>query len=185
MKYQSKKDPTVTAAFDFEDEKCKTTRLIYLTGDKAGNSFVVANSTLKRYWTPITDNPLNIDVEQVNKPYKPDVTPRYIPKPESVIEYEARKSKKFNADLPIFDVMADKFASNLSKINENSSYVKFKDGTTMWRKSACIDIYATESTWVKLTEGGFTSTPNKDTVRPFHIKISNADEFEKVVTILN
>jgi len=185
MKYQSKKDPTVTAAFDFEDEKCKTTRLIYLTGEKAGNSFVVANSTLKRYWKPITDNSLNIDVEQVNQPYKPDVTPHYIPKPQSVIEYEENKHKKYNKDLPEFDTIVDELGEKLKKVNSTSNYVMFDNKTTLWRKSTCIDVYACEEVWIKLTEAGFQSKANKDKDRPYAFKIVNADDYKKLVEVLN
>ena len=49
MKYRSKKDPAIIAAFDFENEKCRTTTLIYLTGPKPGYSFTITNSTLSKY----------------------------------------------------------------------------------------------------------------------------------------
>lgn len=186
MVYQSKKDKNVTASLDFEDTKCKTTRLIYLTGDKKGKSFVVSNSTLKRWWTKVedNDNPLNIDMEEVNKPYKPDVTPHYIPKPKSVIEYEANKNKRFNSNLPDFNVIVDEIGSNLKKVNENSKYVMFNDKSTLWRKSSYIDVYATEDLWRDLTEAGFQSKVNKDKDRPFSFRISTADEYERLMGVL-
>ena len=192
MKYQSKKNPEITAAFDFENEKYKTTRLIYLTGEKKGTSFEVSNATLQRWWKKIEDenteeqkNPLNIDMEQVNKPYHPEVTPHYIPKPQSVIEYEENKrNKKFNKDLPTFEELVDTFGRYLSKINETSQYIKFKDGTTLWRKSICIDIYATEDMFTKLAEVGLLSKPNKDKVRPFAFRISNSEEYKKAEGVL-
>ena len=185
MIYESKKDPTVTAALDFEDEKCKTTRLIYLTGDKKGKSFVVSNSTLKRWWRKVNDNPLNIDMEQVNKPYKPNVKPHYIPKPKSVIEYEENKRKKYNSDLPDFDAIVDEIGEYLKKVNENSKYVMFNDKSTLWRKSSYIDVYATESLWGKLTEAGFQSKANKDKDRPFAFRINKKEEYEKFVEVIS
>lgn len=192
MKYQSKKDPEVFAAFDMANEKYNTTRLIYLTGEDAGKSFDVSNSTLKRWWKKVEDENveseesiLNIDMEQVNEPYNPKVTPHYIPKPQSVIEYEEKKkNKKFNNDLPKFEEITDTFGEFLSKINETSQYIKFKDGTTLWRKSGWIDIYATESVFTKLAEAGLQSSPNKDKVRPFAFRLSNSDEYEKAKGVL-
>lgn len=208
MKYQSKKDPEIIAAFDFANEKFNTTRLIYLTGDKAGTSFDVSNSTLKRWWKPLTDevseeevteaeitekevseesndNPLNIDMEQLNQPYQPNVTPHYIPKPQSVIEYEEKKKNRtFNLALPSFEDICEMFGANLAKINETSQYVKFKDGTTMWRKSGWIDVYATEDTFAKLAESGLTSKPNKDKVRPFAFRLSTQEDFDKAKGVL-
>ena len=191
MKYQSKKDPEIIAAFDAANDKYNTTRLIYLTGENSGKSFDVSNSTLKRWWKKVEDevteettNPLNIDMEQVNEPYNPKVTPHYIPKPQSVIEYEEKKKKKFNSDLPKFEEITENFGEFLSKINETSQYIKFKDGTTLWRKSGWIDIYATENVFTKLAEAGLTSSPNKDKVRPFAFRISSSDEYEKAKGVL-
>lgn len=191
MKYQSKKNPEVFAKLDVVNDKYNTTRLIYLTGEHEGESFDVSNSTLKRWWKKVEDETiedeasiLGIDMEQVNEPYNPEVTPHYIPKPQSVIEYEEKKKKKFNADLPKFEEIADTFGEFLSKINETSQYVKFKDGTTLWRKSGWIDIYATEGTFTKLAESGLTSSPNKDKVRPFAFRISSSEEYERAKGVL-
>ena len=191
MKYQSKKNPEVFAAFDMANEKYNTTRLIYLTGENKGKSFDVSNSTLKRWWKKVEnenieseESILGIDMEQVNKPYHPNVTPHYIPKPQSVIEYEEKKKKKFNSDLPKFEEIADTFGEFLSKINETSQYIKFKHGTTLWRKSAYIDIYATEDIFIKLAEAGLQSSPNKDKVRPFAFRIKSLEEYEKAKGVL-
>jgi hypothetical protein len=118
-------------------------------------------------------------MEQVNKPYKPEVTPRYIPKPQSVIDYEnKKKDKKLNKDLPVFEDIVDLFPELLSKINETSKYVKFKDGTTLWRKSSCIDIYATEHLLEPFTKAGLTASPNKDKARPFAYRIETKEQFD-------
>lgn len=187
MKYQSKKDPSIFATEDSYNEKSKTTILVYETGDKKGKSVSVSSTTLKRWWKKVDDNPLNIDMEQVNKPYKPDVTPHYIPKPQSVIEYEENKKKaRYNSELPEFSQISDNLGEYCIKINEGSKYVKFKDGkgTTLWRKSKYIDIYATETVWDAMTHKGFTSEPNKDKDRPYHFRINTKEEYDKVVEVI-
>lgn len=186
MKYVSKKDENIIASLDSTNEKYGTATLIYLTGENAGKSFSITTSTLKRWWKATADsdvetsnNPLHIDMEQVNTPYKPDVVPHYIPKPQSVIDYENKsRGKKLNTELPVFEVIVETFAELLSKINETSKYVKFKDGTTLWRKSSCIDIYATEHLFEPLTKAGLTSAPNKDKARPFAYHIETKEDFE-------
>lgn len=188
MKYQSKKDPTIFATVDSYDEKFKTTILVYETGENKGKSINVASTTLKRWWKKVEDdNLLNIDMEQVNKPYKPDVVPHYIPKPQSVIEYEENKKKaRYNSDLPEFSQIADTLGEYCVKINEGSKYVKFKDGkgTTLWRKSKYLDVYATEIVWEAMTHEGFVSSPNKDKDRPFHIRINTIEEYNTFVEVI-
>lgn len=186
MKYQSKKDPTVTAAYDFQDPKTKTIRMIYLTGEKAGYSFEVSSSTLKRWWTEMDVSEKEVEAELINTPYHPDVTPHYIPKPESVIEYEENKKRlRHNNELPEFSDIVSDLEHNLQKINENSKYVMVKDSkTTIWRKSKHIDVYADEILWQKFVEQGFETKENKDKDRPFAIRITTADEYEKLKAII-
>lgn len=189
MKYRSKKDPAVTAAFDFEDEKHHSTYLIYLSGPKKGTSFCVTNSTLKRYWEPIEEsNPLMFtpeEVAQINTPYKPDVTPRYIPKPQSVIEYEEKQHRRqYNNELPDFDALVEMFGFILKKVNEKSGYMLFSDGTSLHRKSKDIRLYTVENIWVALTEKGFKSSPNKDKDRPFAFIITTKKEFDDMCEVL-
>ena len=181
MKYKSKKDNSIIAAFDFEDEKCHTTRLIYLTGEKAGNSFVVSNSTLKRWWTEVADDDEEVKAEIINTPYNPPVTPHYIPKPKSVIKYEENKRKAIsNNDLPEYDELVAELEQYLQKVNESSKYVVIRNSqTTVWRKLRWIDIYADELMWTKLVEQGLKSKPNKDKFRPYNIRINTSDEYEK------
>lgn len=181
MKYKSKKDNSIIAAFDFEDEKCHTTRLIYLTGEKAGSSFVISNSTLKRWWTKVEADDLEAEAEIINTPYNPPVTPHYIPKPDSVIEYEANKRKAIsNNELPEFDDLVTELEQYLSKINETSKYVVVRNSqTTVWRKLKWIDVYADELIWGKLVEQGLKSKPNKDKYRPYNVRIETADDYGK------
>ena len=188
MKYQSKKDTSIIASIEKTEEKYGTVLMKYLTGPDTGRTFSITNSTLKRWWKRVEDeeentanNPLSIDINKVNEPYHPDVTPRYIPKPKSVIEYEAKKGKKYNNELPEFEEISESLAEYCKKINDNSKYVMFHDKSTMWRKCGAIDLYASESLWSLLTESGLQSKPNKDKDRPFAFKITNIEEYNKVL----
>ena len=180
MKYQSKKDSEIFAALDFQNEKTKTYRMIYLTGDKAGYSFEVAGSTLKRWWKKVEATKEEVDAEIINTPYNPDVTPHYIPKPQSVIEYEEGKKRgRYNGELPDFESMSNEFASITKRINETSKYIAIKDSdTTIWRKSMYIDIYADNEYAEKFVSQGLTTKPNKDKKRPFHIQIKTSEEYD-------
>lgn len=65
QKYQSKKDDNIIASEIATDEKCKTTTLVYLSGEKAGKSFVVTDATLKRWWRKIKDSePVQEETEE-------------------------------------------------------------------------------------------------------------------------
>lgn len=188
MIYKSVKDPTVTAVVIEEDTKCKTTTLQYQSGgeDKQDKSFVISNSTLKRWWRKVSDTDFTAEeLKQIDTPYKPEVTPHYIPKPESVVEYEEKKRRvRRNNDIPEYEAICETFGPICDKFNDRSSYIKFKTGTTLWRKQNCIDIYAVESDWMTLTEAGLKSAPNKDKVRPYAIKVTTQDEYDRVVGAL-
>lgn len=186
MKYQSKKDPNITAAYDFKDPKTKTIRMIYLTGEKAGYSFEISSSTLKMWWEEMPATEQEVEAEIINTPYHPDVTPHYIKKPQSVIDYENNKVKaRYNMDLPQFSDMVNDLQHNLQKVSETSKYVMVKDSkTTLWRKARWIDVYADEPMWEKLVEQGFESAPNKDKERPFAIRVKTLDEYEKLKNVI-
>ena len=191
MKYRSKKDPEVIAAFDFEDEKHKSTYLIYLTGPKSGMSFCVTNSTLNRYWEEVKDEVPKVldfspdEIQQINTPYKPDVTPHYIPKPQSVIEYEEKQHRsRGNSDLPSFEALVEMFGFMLLKVNEKSGYMIFKDKTALHRKAKTIKLNTVENVWEELTHKGFQSSPNNDKDRPFTFVIKTKEEFETMSEVL-
>lgn len=183
MKYRSKKNPEIEASLDFEDEKYRTAMMIYLTGPDAGKSFSITTATLKRWWEPINtvDSILKLDSERINTPYNPNVKPHYIPKPQSVIDYENKKNTRYNASLPSFDVIVDDLGSKACKVNKNSEYLKFNDKSTLWRKRSKIDIYASEDLWLKLSEVGLQSSANKDKERPFAFKIETESDYYKVL----
>lgn len=187
--YQSKKDETIFAVVEREEEKYGTTLLIYTSGPNSGKSFSLTNSTLKRWWKIVSvsesENPLNIDLNKVAEPYKPDVTPHYVKKPESVINYEESKKTRKTKDLPTLDTVVEDLGAWLNSINELSNYVKFKNDTTLWVKHSAVDIYATEAAWSRLTEAGFMSKPNKDKVRPFAFKLTTMEEYKKSVKALS
>ena len=188
MQYRNKKDLSIIAEFDSENEKTKTTTLVYVTGDKPGYSFTITNSTLRRYWEPIEEEKPRFtdeELKQINEPYKPDVTPHYIPKPQSVIEYEEkRKMFTHNADLPEFDEIVELFGPKLVRVNERSSYVSFSDKTTLHRKSKSVRLYTVEKVWEALTLKGLHSEPNKDKDRPFAFIINTREEFDVMREVL-
>lgn len=197
MRYRSKKDPSIIASFVSENEKFKTTMLCYETGEKAGTAFSVSNSTLKRWWArvdseevqPEIDESFGIDNEQINKPYAPDVTPHYIPKPESVKEYEENKKVRrgYNADIPEFEDLTELLtdAGIVIKVNDNSRYVKLADkATTVWRKSKGLFIYAATEIGEALAKAGYKSSPNKDKIRPFAFEINTKEDLDTVIDVI-
>lgn len=211
MMYQSKKDSNVTAEVQSYDEKYKTVTMLLKTGPEAGKSLSITSSTLKRWWKQLDENgnevkseeeqvsedkteacenpegstmPLGVDEAQVNKPYAPDVTPHYIPKPESVEKYEKRqRAKRYNSDLPGFEELKEKLDKHASKVNDTSNYIKLQDKSTVWRKSSGIFVYASEDLGCKLTEGGLVGSANNDKDRPFAFKITTMEEFEKLMGV--
>ena len=194
MKYQNRKDPSKIAEVVKEEPKYNTLILKILQGDGEGKQISITTSTLKRYWKRIEETEsaeetslaqeMNIDMAKVNEPYPEPKEKKYIPKPQSVVEYEAKQAKRYNSLVPEFSDIADTFSEILKKVNENSKYVMFKDGSTLWRKSGWLDMYVTEAVWTKLTELGFESKPNKDKDRPYAFRITSAEEYEKIVEAL-
>lgn len=184
MNYVSKKDPSVIAKVVEQNEKYKTVILEYLTGENAGKTISITTSTLHRWWEEDNSQPVKIDYEVVNTPYPEPKTQRYIPKPQSVIEYEEKKAGKKNTDLPTFEKMVEDMGAYSCKVNERSSYLKLNDKSTVWRKSSKIDVYASEELWIKLTNLGFTSSANKDKDRPFAFTIKSADEYSKLLEVV-
>ena len=186
--YKSKKHPEVTAKIVKEPNE-GTVILEYLTGDEVGKTVTVTTGTLKRWWSKTTaektvNEILNVKPEDLTKPYAPKVTPHYIPKPASVVEYEEKQKKKFNGELPKYEDLIDTLDDCYFKRYDKDGHFMFKDKSTLWRKSTCIDLYVTEELWTKLTEAGFTSKENKDKDRPFAIKVKTADEWDKCLSVI-
>lgn len=189
MKYRLKKDPSIEAAYDFENKKFKTTNLIYLTGPKKGYSFVLNNCVLEREWEKV-EPPKVLDftpeqIEQIGKPYKPNVTPHYIPKPPAVIEYEEKKKRSYmNTELPSFEEVCDMFGPILKRINEKSNYVRFKDETTLHIRNYKLKLYTVENIWEQLTQKGLQSARNNDKDRPFAFMLESRQDFDTFAEVI-
>ena len=183
--YTSKKHPNVTAKI-VKEPNTATVILEYLTGDEVGKTVTVSTSTLKRWWSKekSANEILGVDNDELNQPYPEPKEKKYIPKPQSVIEYEEKKRNKFNKDLPKYEELIDILDSIYYKRYDKDSHFLFRDNSSVWRKSSCIDSYVTEELWIKLTEAGFTSKPNKDSKRPYAIHITTSEEWDKFLSVL-
>ena len=184
--YTSKKDKNVKATIEQEEEKYGTVMMCYVSGPDKGKTFSITKSTLKRWWDKDEVSFMDtIDFEKVNEPYPEPKVQKYIKKPQSVLEYEAKKGKKYNNDLPQFEQIVEQIQEYASKINDRSKYITLPDKTTVWRKTASVTVYATEGLWTKLTEVGLTSKPNKDKDRPFAFTIQSTEDYEKFLEVLS
>ena len=128
--YQSKRNPEIKAKLESKDEKFKTVILEYVSGNEAGKTISITESTFKRWWKKVEDeivsepiiekkasDILNLDYDKINEPYPEPTKQKYVPIPDSVIEYEEKKKVRYNADLPTQDDMIEQFGKKLSKIN--------------------------------------------------------------------
>lgn len=192
MKYQNKKAPEIFAAVDFEDEKTKTTRLIYLTGEKQGCSFVLSNSTLKRWWKHVPSTEEQDQEDMINTPYRPEVKPHRVPVPESVIEYE--NATKFNTDvsgdvatntverdLPTFEMLCDDLSKYIEKTYTDKHISLKGTKTTVWRKNKWISVYADETVRDILAYSRLPIVENKDKARPWGCRISTAEQYDSFI----
>ena len=192
MKYKDKRNETIIARVESENEKYGTYTLVYETGPNEGKAFDITGATLRRWWSKVDETEkteaeiLNLDVNVINEPYPEPKKKKYIPKPDSVVEYEKKKrGRKFNDNLPTFEEVVELLGSCCSKVNENSSYIKFNDKkSTLWRKSTCISVYAATDFAEKLVNVGFASSVNKDKERPFAFKIETREDFDKLVAVI-
>lgn len=192
MKYKDKRNETIIARVESENEKYGTYTLVYETGPNEGKAFDITGATLRRWWSKVDETEkteaeiLNLDVNVINEPYPEPKKKKYIPKPDSVVEYEKKKrGRKFNDNLPTFEEVVELLGSYCSKVNENSSYIKFNDKkSTLWRKSTCISVYAATDFAEKLVNVGFASSVNKDKERPFAFKIETREDFDKLVAVI-
>jgi hypothetical protein len=186
--YTNKKHPEVTAKIVKQPNE-STVILEYLTGDEVGKTVTVTTGTLKRWWGKSTEKSANeilgVDADELNEPYPEPKEKKYIPKPQAVVEYEEKKKSRFNNDLPKYEDLEGLLDDIYFKKYDKDSHFMFKDKSTLWRKSSCIDLYVTEELWTKFTEAGFTSKPNKDKDRPFAIKVVTNDEWNLCLSVLN
>ena len=190
--YQSKKDETVKAIIEKEDDKTKTVILKYVSGPDIDKTVAITTSTLKRWWKAIdTASDVSaskfedsINYEQVNTKYPEPKEKKYIPKPQSVIDYEEKKKSRYNNLLPTQDDMVARFSSILSKINK--TYIVFKNGCWLERKSGYINLYSTTEVWELLVEKGFEARKNgmKNTKLPVVFKIESNEAYETIAEVL-
>lgn len=192
MMYQSKKDPSIEAAFDFQNEKTKTIRMIYLTGEKAGYSFDIEPSTLKRWWKKMDTTEQEEDTARINAPYHPDVTPHYIEKPESVKRYEEEKAlRRKGKRVAQFEGPKDyeQFAdwlgeSNVELKRVNSGYISLPDNSKLKILTSGIGILASQELGEKFIEKGFTARSCIEKGTPFRFDITTQDEYNNMWEIL-
>ena len=197
MKYQSKKDETVFADLVETEEKYGTVMLVYTSGEKNGKSFSVTTSTLKRWWKKVEDEKVaeksttslsESDVEQINTPYKPNVTPHYIKKPDAVVEYEEKKkmarAHKPNTEMPSFVEIKELFKNQTKRCNDVAHYITLADGTNLNRSPASLIVRATDEVAVKLSTLGLQTFACNEGKWKFRYKIVNGEDFEKIKTAL-
>lgn len=197
MKYQSKKDETVFADLVETEEKYGTVMLVYTSGEKNGKSFSVTTSTLKRWWKKVEDEKVaeksttslsESDVEQINTPYKPNVTPHYIKKPDAVVEYEEKKkmarAHKSNTEMPSFVEIKELFKNQTKRCNDMAHYITLADGTNLNRSPASLIVRATDEVAVKLSTLGLQTFACNESKWKFRYKIVNGEDFEKIKTAL-
>ena len=193
MKYKSKKDPNVIVEYDGENEKCKTTRLKYLTGEKTGKTFDVANTTLKRWWSKIEEkdeNPLNLDYDKINEPYPEPKEQKYIPKPQAVIDYEENKIKKravCTFDMPkdyeqFGDILAER-GVELKRVN--TGYISLPDNSKLKLLKTGVGILASTDLAEKLAKCGLKSKPCIEKGTPFRFDACNQIDYDTLLEVLS
>lgn len=200
--YRSKKpDKTDLTAELVKRPNESTVILKYLTGDEKGKSVTISTSTLKRYWRKeqsdeVTETPkektpeeiLNIDMEEVNKPYKPDVTPHYIEKPESVKEYEESKRRKPKCEFKLpetYSEYADILADNDVKLKSvNKGYIALEDASKLKLLSTGIGVLASTALGEALAKSGLTSRPCIEQGTPFRFDIKTSEQNDALIKAL-
>lgn len=188
MKYQSKKNPEVTAALDFENEEYNTVRMIYLSGDKAGQSFDVTKSTLKRWWKKMPEvSEEQIEQEIIDTPYPEPKEQKYIPKPEAVVEYEESKRRaKCEFEMPAsYEDFANELAANHIEIARvNTGYISLKDSTKLKLLRTGIGILASTELAELLAGKGMKSKPCIEKGTPFRFDAKTQDDYDNLVECL-
>lgn len=201
MTYKNKKDSTVTAVLDFEDEKYKTVTLIYLTGKDKGKSFSINRSTLKMWWEEINSSDVKIDkpksvldkldYEQINTPYPKPKEQKYIPVPQSVIEYENRnkvsraKNTDFNAPSD-YEEFADLLAKHNIRIKRvNTGYISLWDNSKLKLQNGRIALLASTDIGSELSSKGFKCEKCIEKGTPFRYNICTNEDFETMLGVIS
>lgn len=200
--YVSKKDTDVTAKV-VKRPNDTTVILEYLTGDKAGNTTSITVGTLKRYWKSSdkikqeeiipeksTEEILGVDMDEVTKPYPEPKEKKYIPKPESVIEYEAKRTrarKGTDFDVPTdYEVFADLLASrDVAMKKVNKGYIAMPDSSKIKLLNCGVGILASEYVAEQFVKAGFTSRPCIEKGTPFRFDFTNEEDYNKMLDILS
>lgn len=207
MTYRNKKDPTVTAVLDFEDPKYKTVQMIYLTGENKGKSFSINHSTLKMWWEEVksddvktekpkskTEKPKSvldkIDYDQVNTPYPEPKKQKYIPVPQSVIDYENRYKvtrKKGDFTTPNnYEEFADLLAKHNIKIKRvNTGYISLWDNSKLKLQNGRIALLASTDIGSELSSKGFKCEKCIEKGTPFRYNFTTQEDFETMLGVIS
>lgn len=192
--YTSKKHPDVTAKIVKKPNET-TVILEYLTGDKVGENTTITTGTLERYWRKgekkSATDVLNVDMNEVNEPYPEPEKKEYIPKPEVVKEYEAKKrvSKVVPRDYAVptdYEEFADKLAERGVTIKRvNKGYIALPDSTKLKLLGKSIGILASDYVAENFAKAGFMSKPCIEKGTPFRFDIITEVEYNKMYDILS
>ena len=198
MIYKSKKDPTITASLDFEDDKYKTVTMIYLTGPNKGKSFNITKSTLRLWWE---ENPLDeeecqsildkLDMEKINTPYPEPEFQAYIPIPDSVLKYEGKRRKQAKEICEFekpkdYEEFADLLVENNIKIkNVNSGYISLPDNSKLKNQAGGIALLASQNIGEMFIEKGYTCKPCCEKGTPFRFDFKTDKDFKTMLEVLS
>ena len=197
MVYQSKKNPEITAALDFENEKFRTVTLIYLTGKDKGKSFTITTSTLKRWWKvskeelkPVTPKVLDtLDYDKINEPYPEPTEQKYIPVPDSVLEYEASRSRHKTCDFEKpknYEEFGDLLGTHNVQIKKvNSGYISLPDNSKLKLLTDAIGVLASDNLGEQLSKRGLKCRACIEKGTPFRFDIKSKEDFDILIEVLS
>ena len=192
--YISKKNPDVTAKI-LKKPNDVTVILEYLTGDKKGSTTSISTGILKRYWKRdgerTVEDILNVDMDEINKPYPEPKEKKYIPKPEAVVEYEERKKRSnkilLDFELPAnYEVFADILAERHVGIKRvNSGYISMPDSSKLKLLSNGIGVLASTELAEQLVTFEMTSKPCIEKGTPFRFDVCTQKQFDDLIFVLS
>ena len=189
MRYRSKKDPNVTVLCDRNLGTSNEFIITYENGDNKGKAYMVTDKALEKYWEPIVEEDksgLNLDFDQINTPYPEPTEQKYVPVPDSVKEYEAKKHKSNrNTDIPEFEDICKDYEKFIRRINEASKYVFLLDGTTIERTPGFIRINTMANKMEIFTKYGLIGESRNDKTRPLTYKLTTKEECDNLNNIVN